>query len=117
MAIGIAFQVFSHAPYKKIDRAQRGGKRREKRERREEGKESWLGQNDNPKTEVGDDIVLIASPPPVATRRTAVPRIAEPRTTTQEFGLFIVNISQILESSIVYLSAFSKLTHEYLLML
>jgi hypothetical protein len=102
---------------KKIDRAQHGEKRGEKRERKVKGKESWLGQNSNPKTDVADDTAPNVSPPPVAKRRTAAPRIVEPRTTTQEFGLFIVNISQMLESPIVHWCAFLKPTYEYLLML
>jgi hypothetical protein len=84
----------------RIARGKEEGKRGKEEKK---GKESWLGPNKDPEAEVAVDAV---SPPPVAIRRTAGPRIADPRTTTQELGLFIVNLHHFLKKSLLVIVKF-----------
>jgi hypothetical protein len=92
--------------FSKKSTAHSAGEKEGKRGKEEKkGKESWLGQNDNPETDGVDDAI---SPPPEARRRTAVPRIEDPRPTTQEFefGLFIVNLHHFLKKSLLVIIEF-----------
>ncbi len=80
------------------------GKKEGKRGKEEKkGKESWLGPNKDPEAEGVEDEI---SPPPAASRRTAAPRIEDPRTTTQEFELFIVNLHHFLKKLLLVIVKF-----------